>query len=65
MKKTMLEEAIKRVEIEATTKRIATEVPSSAPVGPSSILPTPMTPLPPPRSWLKRVLYRPWRPGDL
>ena len=57
----MLEEAIRRVEIEATTKRIATEPPSSAPVGPSSILPTAMTPLPRPRSWLKRVLYRLWR----
>ncbi len=61
----MLEEAIERVEIEATTKRIAAEVPSSAPAGPSSILPTPMTPLPPPRSWLERVLYRLWRPGGL
>ena len=49
-----LEDAISRVEIEATT--IATEPPS-----PSSILPTAMTPLQPPRSWLERVLYRLWR----
>ena len=60
--RSMLEDAISRVEIEATTKRIAAEASPSAPAGPSDIVPTPMTPLPPARSWLKRVLYRLWRP---
>ena len=59
--RSMLEDAISRVEIEATTKRIAAEACPSAPVGPNNIVPTPMTPLPPARSWLKRVLYRIWR----
>ena len=56
-----LEEAIIRVETEATTKRITTEASPSAPVQPSDIGPTPMTPLPPVRSWLKSVLRRLWR----
>jgi hypothetical protein len=53
----MLEDAISRVEIEATSKQI-TEGPPNAPVQPSDIGPTPMTPLPSVRSWLKRVFYR-------
>ena len=57
----MLEDAIGRVEIEATTKRTTTEASPSAPVQPSDIGPTPMTPLPSVRSWLKRLLYRFWR----
>ena len=57
----MLEDAIRRVEIEATTKRITTEASPSAPVQPSDIGPTRMTPLPSVRSWFKRVLYRRWR----
>jgi len=57
----MLEDAISRVEIEATTKRITTETAPSAPVQPSDIGPTAMTPLPPIRSWLKSVLRRLWR----
>jgi len=57
----MLEDAIGRVEIEATTKRTATEASPSAPLQPSDIGPTPMTPLPSVRSWLKRMLYRLWR----
>jgi hypothetical protein len=48
----MLEDAISRVEIEATTKRITTETAPGAPVQPSDIGPTPMTPVPPVRSWL-------------
>ena len=59
----MLEDAIRRVEIEATTKRISTEASPSALVQPSDIGPTPMTPLPSVRSWLKRVLYRLWPQG--
>jgi hypothetical protein len=51
----MLEDAISRVEIEATSKRIITEAPPSAPVQPSDIGPIPMTPLPPLSSWLKRA----------
>jgi hypothetical protein len=57
----MLEDAITRVEIEVTTKRIPTEASPSAPVQPSHIGPTPMMPLPSVRAWLKRVLYRLWR----
>jgi hypothetical protein len=57
----MLEDAIRRVEIEVTTKRIPTEASPSAPVQPSHIGPTPMMPLPSARAWLKRVLYRLWR----
>jgi|SRR5690348_10707939 hypothetical protein len=53
----MLEDAISRVETEATSKRI-TEAP---PVQPSDIGPIPMTPLPPLRSWLKRALHRIWQ----
>jgi hypothetical protein len=60
-KRLMLEDAVRRVEIEVTTKRIPTEVSPSAPVQPIDIGPTPMTPLPSVRSWLKRVLYRLWR----
>jgi hypothetical protein len=60
-KRSMLEDAISRVETEATTKRITTEASPSAPVGPSNIVPIPMTPLPPVRSWLKSVLRRLWR----
>jgi hypothetical protein len=59
--RSMLEDAISRVEIEAPSKRITTEASPSAPVQPSDIRPTPMTPLPPVRSWLKRMLYRLWR----
>jgi hypothetical protein len=59
--RSMLEDAISRVETEATTKRITTEAPPSAPVQPSDIGPTPITPLPPTRSWLKSVLRRLWR----
>ena len=57
--RSMLEDAISRVETEATTKRITTEESASAPAQPSD--PTPMTPLPPVRSWLKSVLRRLWR----
>jgi hypothetical protein len=57
----MLEDAISRVETEATSKRTTTEAPPSAPVQPSDIGPIPMTPLPPLRSWLKRALYRLWQ----
>jgi hypothetical protein len=56
----MLEDAISRVEIEATTKRNTTEAPS-APVQPSDIAPTPMSPLRPVRSWFQSVLRRLWR----
>jgi hypothetical protein len=59
--RSMLEDAISRVEIEATTKQIITEAFPSAPVQPSDIGRTPMTPLPSGRSWLKRMLYRLWR----
>jgi hypothetical protein len=57
----MLEDAISRVETEATTKRITTEASSSAPVQPNDIAPTPMAPLPSVGSWLKSVLRRLWR----
>ena len=59
--RSMLEDAISRVETEATTKRIATEASPSAPVQPSDIGLTPMRPLPPVRSWLKSLLRRLWR----
>jgi hypothetical protein len=59
--RSLLEDAISRVETEATTKRITTEASPSAPVQPSDIGPTPMTPLPPVGSWLKSVLRRLWR----
>jgi len=59
--RSLLEDAISRVEIEATTKRLAAEASPSAPVGPNNIVPTPMTPRPPVRSWLKSVLRRLWR----
>jgi hypothetical protein len=58
--RSMLEDAISRVETEATTKGITTEASPSAPVQPSDIGPTPMTSLPPVR-WLKGVLRRVWR----
>jgi hypothetical protein len=57
----VLEDAIGRVETEATTKRIVAEASASTPVQPSDIGPPPITPLPPSRSWLKRMLYRLWR----
>ena len=57
----MLEDAIGRVETEATTKRTTTEASPSAPVQPSDIGCIPMTPLPSLRSRLKRMLYRLWR----
>jgi len=57
--RSLLEDAISRVETEATTKRITTEESASAPAQQSD--PTPMTPLPPVRSWLKSVLRRVWR----
>src|ERR1700745_1706532 len=44
--RSMLENAISRVETEATTKQIATEASASAPVQPSDITPTRMLPLP-------------------
>jgi hypothetical protein len=56
-----LEDAISRVEIEATTKGITTKASPSVPVQPSDIGSTPMTPRPSVRSWLKRVLRRFWR----
>jgi hypothetical protein len=55
----MLEDAIGRVETEATSKRITIE--ASAPVQPSDIDPTAITPLPPVRSWCKSVLRYLWR----
>ena len=54
--RSMLEDAISRVETEATTKQITTEAPPGAPVQPSDIGPTAMTPLPPVHSWFKSVL---------
>ena len=54
----MLEDAISRVESEATSKRITTE---ATPVQPSDIRPVSMTPLSPLPSWLKRTLYRLWQ----
>ncbi len=55
--RSMLEDAISRVETEATSRRITTEASPSAPVQPSEL----MRPLPLLRSWLKRTLYRLWR----
>jgi hypothetical protein len=52
--RSLLEDAISRVETEATSKRITTETPPKAPVQPSDIGSTPMTPFPSVRSWLKR-----------
>jgi hypothetical protein len=63
--RSMLEDAISRVETEATSKRITTEASPGAPVHPSDIGPTPMMPLPSVRAWLKRVLYHLWRQGLL
>ena len=60
--RSMLEDAIGRVEIEATTKQITTEASPGAPVQPSDIAPTPITPLPSVRSWFQSVLRRLW--GD-
>jgi len=57
----MLEDAISRVETEATSKRITTKASPGAPVHPSDIGPTSMMPLPSVRAWLKRVLYHLWR----
>jgi hypothetical protein len=59
--RSVLEDAIGRVETEATTKRIVAEASASTPVQPSDIGPPPMTQLPSRRSWLKRVLYCLWR----
>jgi hypothetical protein len=59
--RSMLEDAISRVETEATTKQIATEASASAPVQPSDIAPTPMAPLPSTGSWLKGLFRRIWR----
>jgi hypothetical protein len=59
--RSMLEDAISRVETEATTKRETTEESGGAPVRPTDIGTTPMTPLPPLRSWLKRAPYRLWQ----
>ena len=59
--RSMLEDAIGRVETEATTKQIVAEASASAPVQPSDIAPTPMVPLPSVRSRLRRMLYRLWR----
>jgi hypothetical protein len=56
--RSMLEEAISRVETEATTKRATAEGSSSAPVQPSDIGPTLMTPLPQVRSWFKGLFRR-------
>jgi hypothetical protein len=56
--RSMLEDAISRVETEATTKRIATEASASALVQPSDIAPTPMSPLPSVGSWFKGVFRR-------
>jgi hypothetical protein len=62
LERSTLEDAISRVETETTSKRITTEASPNAPVQPSDIGPTPMTPLPSVGSWLKRVFYRFW--GD-
>ena len=54
--RSLLDDAITRVEIEVTSKRITTtEVSPNVPVQPSDIGPTEMTPLPSVRSRLKRV----------
>jgi hypothetical protein len=44
--RSMLEDAIRRVETEATTKQMVAEASASTPVQPSDIAPTPMVPLP-------------------
>jgi riboflavin biosynthesis pyrimidine reductase len=59
--RSLLEDAISRFEAEATSKRITTEASHSAPVQPSDIGPTPMTPLSSVRFRLKRAFYRLWR----
>jgi hypothetical protein len=59
--RSLLEDAISRFEAEATSERITTEASHSAPVQPSDIGPTPMTPLPSVRFRLKRAFYRLWR----
>jgi hypothetical protein len=56
--RSLLEDAISRVETEATGKRIASEASPSAPVQPSDIGPIPMTPFPSARSWVKRMFSR-------
>src|SRR5215467_12354461 len=43
----MLEDAIARVEIEVTNRRIATGPSPRTPLGPGNITPTPMVPFPP------------------
>ena len=65
--RSLLEDAISRVETEATSKRITTEASPHAPAQPSDIGPTLMTPLPSVGSWLKGVFRRIWRDclGDL
>jgi hypothetical protein len=57
----MLEDAIRRVETEATTKQMVAEASASTPVQPSDIAPTPMVPLPSVGSWLKGAFRRIWR----
>jgi hypothetical protein len=59
--RSLLEDAISRVETEATSKRITTEASPHAPVQPSDIGPTLMTALPSVGSWLKGVFRRIWR----
>jgi hypothetical protein len=59
--RSLLEDAISRVETEATSKRITTEASPHAPAQPSDIGPTLMTPLPSVGSWLKGVFRRIWR----
>ena len=59
--RSMLEDAISQVEIEATTKEITTEASPGAPVQPSNIASTPMSPVPSVRSWFQSVLRRLWR----
>ena len=59
--RSMLEDAISRVETEATTKQIVTEASGSTPVQPSDIAPTPMVALPSVGSWLKGAFRRIWR----
>ena len=57
--RSMLEDAISRVETEATTKRITTEASPSAPAQPNDIVGSiPMAALPSVRSWLKSLLRR-------
>ena len=56
----ILEDAISRVEIETTTKRITTEGSPSAPVQPSDTGLTVMAPLRSVGSWLKGMFRRLW-----